>query len=92
MRDDQLFRDTSMRQLISQYDYMHTLLASNLRRMFGHLNELLLPDEPALKRSCTAHEAELKDFLGATPAETCRERTQPCQRCGGGNKHPHPDL
>ena len=26
--DDQLFRDTSMRQLISQYDYMHTLLAS----------------------------------------------------------------
>lgn len=32
-------------QLISQYDYMHTLLASNLRWMFGHLNELLLPDD-----------------------------------------------
>lgn len=68
MRDDQLFRDTSMRQLISQYDYMHTLLASNLRWMFGHLNELLLPDD-LFEEILTAHEAELKDFLGATPAE-----------------------
>ena len=63
-----LFRDTSMRQLISQYDYMHTLLASNLRWMFGHLNELLLPDD-LFEEILTAHEAELKDFLGATPAE-----------------------
>lgn len=68
VRDDQLFRDTSMRQLISQYDYMHTLLASNLRWMFGHLNELLLPDD-LFEEILTAHEAELKDFLGATPAE-----------------------
>ncbi|MFR6165490.1 MAG: hypothetical protein ACLUJU_05365 [Subdoligranulum sp.] len=29
VRADQLFRDTSMRQLISQYDYMHTLLAQS---------------------------------------------------------------
>ena len=57
-----------MRQLISQYDYMHTLLASNLRWMFGHLNELLLPDD-LFEEILTAHEAELKDFLGATPAE-----------------------
>lgn len=55
-------------QLISQYDYMHTLLASNLRWMFGHLNELLLPDD-LFEEILTAHEAELKDFLGATPAE-----------------------
>ena len=68
VRDDQLFRDTSMRQLISQYDYMHTLLASNLRWMFGHLNELLLPDD-LFEEILTAHKAELKDFLGATPAE-----------------------
>lgn len=68
VRDDQLFRDTSMRQLISQYGYMHTLLASNLRWMFGHLNELLLPDD-LFEEILTAHEAELKDFLGATPAE-----------------------
>lgn len=68
VRDDQLFRDTSMRQLISQYDYMHTLLASNLRWMFGRLNELLLPDD-LFEEILTAHEAELKDFLGATPAE-----------------------
>ena len=68
VRDDQLFRDTSMRQLIGQYDYMHTLLASNLRWMFGHLNELLLPDD-LFEEILTAHEAELKDFLGATPAE-----------------------
>lgn len=68
VRDDQLFHDTSMRQLISQYDYMHTLLASNLRWMFGHLNELLLPDD-LFEEILTAHEAELKDFLGATPAE-----------------------
>lgn len=68
VRDDQLFRDTSMRQLISKYDYMHTLLASNLRWMFGHLNELLLPDD-LFEEILTAHEAELKDFLGATPAE-----------------------
>lgn len=54
--------------LVSQYDYMHTLLASNLRWMFGHLNELLLPDD-LFEEILTAHEAELKDFLGATPAE-----------------------
>lgn len=48
--------------------YMHTLLASNLRWMFGHLNELLLPDD-LFEEILTAHEAELKDFLGATPAE-----------------------
>ena len=47
---------------------MHTLLASNLRWMFGHLNELLLPDD-LFEEILTAHEAELKDFLGATPTE-----------------------
>lgn len=69
VRDDQLFRDTSMRQLISQYDYMHTLLASNLRWMFGHLNELLLPDD-LFEEILTAHEAELKDFW-VLPLRSC---------------------
>ena len=52
----------------SLYDNFSKLLASNLRWMFGHLNELLLPDD-LFEEILTAHEAELKDFLGATPAE-----------------------
>ncbi|MFR6165491.1 MAG: hypothetical protein ACLUJU_05370 [Subdoligranulum sp.] len=35
--------------------------------MFGHLNELLLPDD-LFEEILTAHEAELKDF-GCYPAE-----------------------
>lgn len=83
VRDDQLFRDTSMRQLISQYDYMHTLLASNLRWMFGHLNELLLPDD-LFEEILTAHEAELDFFsykVSLTPDQRSRCISYVLQLC-----------
>lgn len=68
VRDDQLFRGITMRELLSQYDYTHTLLASNLRWMFGQLNELLLPDD-LFDEIAREHEAELRAYLGVGPEE-----------------------
>lgn len=68
VRDDQLFRDITMRELIGQYDYMHSLLAANLRWMFGHLNELLLPDD-LFEEVLMNNGAGVVELLGTTIEE-----------------------
>lgn len=40
-----LFRKTKISDMISNYDYMHSLLSTNLRWVFGHMTEHFLPDD-----------------------------------------------
>lgn len=40
-----LFRNVSMREMLVKYQYIQSMLSTNLRWMIGHMSECLLPDD-----------------------------------------------
>lgn len=44
-REKLLFRSTSMKDMVDEYSYVHTLLSPNLRWIIGHMTEHFMPDD-----------------------------------------------